>query len=484
MKPVVSSLVALAIAIAPLSVMAKPAHHGKAAHAKVSRPAFGGSATTGDKSLVVKHKVAKGHKAEKIADKADKCDKAEKSVVRVKASKKDGVVIKNVVHHAHNVDVSGAGHTEPKVEKGVLVAASMKTPASHGKANVKAPAKTSEMPKLPSPNAAKASKGGAEKGARKPAEKKFDTNDDNSGELTRDEDTAELVARIRGRNTASSSEEQVSGDEPRQRGTNGAQEKSEKNEKSDKSDKSEKAAKNAAHTTKPPCTKDPVEIVRGPEVERFELTKCDGKVAPLAVELLSILIRPGGAARPTAPLAELAKKPGPELAKGIRRADPRLIDRIQAVVDHFSKPGAPAKLSVISGYRPASVGSMHSSGRAIDFRVEGVKNEDVVLFCKTLPDTGCGFYPNSSFVHIDVREPGAGHVSWIDASGPGETPRYVPVWPPPSAAERHIHRASATTQRSTEELAEEGASLLRARRPLDRESMPEAVDDHPAEAEK
>lgn len=467
MKPVVSSLVALAIAIAPLSVMAKPTHHAKAAHAKT-----------------VKHKVEKGQKAEKLAekgekaDKADKCDKGEKSsMVRVvKAGKKDGALIKNVSHHAHNVDVSGGGHGEPKVEKGVLVAASMKTPISHGKANAKAPVKASEMPKLPSPNAGKPSKGGAEKGARKPAEKKVDV-DDNSGEPTRDEDNAELVARIRGRQNASSSEgKDDATDEGRKSGASGTR---------DKNEKHEKAAKNASHTTtpkQPPCTKDPVEVIRGPEVERFELTKCDGSVAPLAVEHLSILIRPGGAPRPTAPLAELAKKPGPELAKGIRRVDPRLIDRIQAVVDHFSKPGAPAKLSVISGYRPASVGSMHSSGRAIDFRVEGARNEDVVTFCKTLPDTGCGFYPNSSFVHIDVRDSGAGHVSWIDASGPGETPRYVPVWPPPSAAERHLHRASAT-ERSLEELAAEGEKLLRARRPLDRESMPEAVDEHPAEAD-
>jgi hypothetical protein len=426
MKPVVSSLVALAIAIAPLSVMAKPAHSTKAPHAKV-----------------VKHD--KSEKGSKLADKSEKSEKGEKSekMVRVKAGKKDGVTIKNVVHHAHNVDLGGAGHKEPKVENGVLVAASMKAPSAHGKGHIKPVSmkkSSEEMPKLPSPNAGKPSKGGAEKGSvRKPAEKKSESSDDNSGEPTRDEETAELVARIRGKNIASSDEH-----------------------------KSEKA-KNVAHDAKAPCAKDAVEIVRGPEVERFELTKCDGTVAPLAIERLSILIRPGGAARPTTPVAELAKKAGNELAPGIRRVDPRLVDRIQSVVDHFSKSGTPAKLSIISGYRPASVGSMHSSGRAIDFRVEGARNEDVVAFCKTIGDTGCGFYPNSSFVHIDVREPGAGHVSWIDASGPGETPRYVPVWPPPTApaAEKYLHRASATTQRSMEDLAEEGANILRARRPLD-----------------
>ncbi|WP_206734411.1 hypothetical protein, partial [Staphylococcus saprophyticus] len=31
---------------------------------------------------------------------------------------------------------------------------------------------------------------------------------------------------------------------------------------------------------KAPCMKSPVEIIRGPEIQRFELTKCDGSIAP------------------------------------------------------------------------------------------------------------------------------------------------------------------------------------------------------------
>jgi hypothetical protein len=101
------------------------------------------------------------------------------------------------------------------------------------------------------------------------------------------------------------------------------------------------------------------------------------------------------------------------------------------MIDHFAKPAATPKIFVVSGYRPTSQGSFHAMGRAIDFRFDGVENTDLVAFCKTLPDTGCGFYPNSSFIHLDVRDAGAGHVSWIDASGPGEKPAYVAVWPPP-----------------------------------------------------
>jgi hypothetical protein len=59
----------------------------------------------------------------------------------------------------------------------------------------------------------------------------------------------------------------------------------------------------------------------------------------------------------------------------------------------------------------------------------GVSNEQLVAYCRNVSDTGCGYYPNSSFVHLDVRAPRTGHVYWIDASGPGESPRYVAAWP-------------------------------------------------------
>lgn len=466
MKPVVSSLVALAIAIAPMTALAKP-------HAKPH----------------AKHKshVEADKKDDKVAKKDTDTDKAagEKSekapMIRVKAGKKDGAHVKPAIHHAHNVELGGAGHHEPKADgHGAIVAASMRAPLTHVKATTKAAPKASEMPKLPSPNAGKPSKGGAEKGARKPAAQKHETaNDANDGEPTRDEELAELVARIRGLKTSTAdndTKDVVRGAEKGDGPSHG-----DKSAKSASSSVHKGAADGSADTSKrkaEPCSKPPVEIVRGPEIERFELTTCDGTVAPLAVEHLSIMIRPGGAARPTAPIAELAKKKGPELAHGVRRADPRLIERLQSVVDHFSKSGSPTKLSIISGYRPASIGSMHSAGRAIDFRIDGAKNEEIVAFCKTLGDTGCGYYPNSSFVHVDVRDPGAGHVSWIDVSGPGEAPRYVAAWPPAAVDN---HRLEKTSMTRTERLAEEGESLLRARRPIDQESGSESDDDRPAE---
>jgi hypothetical protein len=102
--------------------------------------------------------------------------------------------------------------------------------------------------------------------------------------------------------------------------------------------------------------------------------------------------------------------------------DERLIRMVSMVSDHF---GGRA-IRVVSGFRPWSpdqytTESKHNVGRAMDFSIPGVPNEVVRDFCRSLPDVGCGYYPNSSFVHLDVREESA---YWIDYSGPGEAPRY------------------------------------------------------------
>jgi hypothetical protein len=192
------------------------------------------------------------------------------------------------------------------------------------------------------------------------------------------------------------------------------------------------------------CAKTPVEVVAGPESATFSLAKCDGRVTVTGVDQLSILARPSSAAKPKASLTALAKTHGADVAPGIRRIDSRLVERLESVVDHFRKEGQLAHVSLVSGYRPRSAGSYHSTGRALDFRLEGVTNESLAAFCKTLPDTGCGYYPNSLFVHMDVRDPGAGHVSWIDVSHPGEAPKYVNAWPLPAEAQDGTTKDSVT----------------------------------------
>jgi len=192
--------------------------------------------------------------------------------------------------------------------------------------------------------------------------------------------------------------------------------------------KGKKGAKNAKKAPKPPCLREAVHLDRFEEKQSFSLLTCEGAPAPFAIEHLSIMARPGGAPVPPEGVEVLAKRKGDIVAPGIKRLDSGLLERLQAVVDKL-RPKAAANLSVISGYRPASKGSLHAEGQAIDFSLVGATNVELVDACKTLDDTGCGFYPNSSFIHMDVRPKGAGHVSWIDASGPGEDARYVSAWP-------------------------------------------------------
>jgi len=102
--------------------------------------------------------------------------------------------------------------------------------------------------------------------------------------------------------------------------------------------------------------------------------------------------------------------------------DARLVSLLGVVSNHFGS----RKIEVVSGFRPYTPTqytphSNHNHGRAVDFRVVGVPNEAVRDFCRSLKNTGCGYYPNSTFVHMDVRDSSA---FWIDYSKPGEPPHY------------------------------------------------------------
>ncbi len=199
------------------------------------------------------------------------------------------------------------------------------------------------------------------------------------------------------------------------------------------------------------CFGPPVTMDRGGlEAETFSLVTCAGTPIEASRARLSALARPWGAPRSDAAPPAARHGRGRGSAPPVHLLDRGLASRLDAVARHF--PGH--ALSVVSGWRPKSRGSLHQSGRAIDVRVAGVTNSEVVGYCRTLTDTGCGFYPNSSFVHLDVRQKGTGMVTWIDASGPGESPRYVSEWPPredapaaappPSGDEAHEATEAAT----------------------------------------
>ncbi|MBI5537611.1 MAG: DUF882 domain-containing protein [Deltaproteobacteria bacterium] len=181
------------------------------------------------------------------------------------------------------------------------------------------------------------------------------------------------------------------------------------------------------------CLHDPVTIVRGADnhSENLVLTRCNGRPADGALQHFSTLVAPNLAAAPSnADASNHAKGAKSSRHPTIKSLDVGLMNRIQAIATHF--PGKSVRIA--SSYRPLSARSYHQTGRAVDLVLPGVRNEELVAFCRTLPDTGCGYYPNSSFVHVDVRAPGTGHVYWIDASKPGEAARYVTTWPEKSDA--------------------------------------------------
>lgn len=107
--------------------------------------------------------------------------------------------------------------------------------------------------------------------------------------------------------------------------------------------------------------------------------------------------------------------------------DERLIQLIAKVSDTFG--GRP--IDVVSGFRRerAAAGSRHRSGRAIDFRVSGVPNSALRDYLQTLDNVGVGYYPNSTFVHLDVRDK---WTYWVDHSGPGQPARYGGFWTRPA----------------------------------------------------
>jgi hypothetical protein len=99
--------------------------------------------------------------------------------------------------------------------------------------------------------------------------------------------------------------------------------------------------------------------------------------------------------------------------------DERLIQLVADVSDEFG--GRPIR--IVSGYREHSYApdSKHKVGQAFDFSIPGVPNEMVRDFLRSLPDTGVGYYPNSTHVHLDVRDK---PTYWVDYSAPGQKPQY------------------------------------------------------------
>jgi uncharacterized protein YcbK (DUF882 family) len=106
----------------------------------------------------------------------------------------------------------------------------------------------------------------------------------------------------------------------------------------------------------------------------------------------------------------------------VGRMHPRLASLFYRVCRYYASQGK--RIEVISGYRPAAKNSRspHKKGLAVDFRVKGVSNAALRDYLRKGYDkVGVGYYPNSVFVHFDVRQRSA---FWIDYSGPGQEAEY------------------------------------------------------------
>ena len=120
----------------------------------------------------------------------------------------------------------------------------------------------------------------------------------------------------------------------------------------------------------------------------------------------------------------------------VRQPPDRLLWQLYQVQQHFDAP-----VEIVSGYRHwARKTSRHFKGWAVDFRVDGVDPRTVWSFCKSFKDVGCGHYPTSGFVHMDIRDKS---YSWVDVSGPGEPARYVDGKRPAGGAKETAPAAAA-----------------------------------------
>ena len=92
--------------------------------------------------------------------------------------------------------------------------------------------------------------------------------------------------------------------------------------------------------------------------------------------------------------------------------DRQLLSQLNAIQDLL---GVNTEVQIISGYRSPATNeelrsksggvakkSFHMQGKAIDFRLAGVKLSDVRKAALSLKAGGVGYYPNSDFIHIDT----------------------------------------------------------------------------------
>ncbi|HEX5100912.1 MAG TPA: DUF882 domain-containing protein [Polyangiaceae bacterium] len=104
-------------------------------------------------------------------------------------------------------------------------------------------------------------------------------------------------------------------------------------------------------------------------------------------------------------------------------------DRLIRLLVEVSNTFGGRPIHIVSGYRTTSYfrDSRHKTSQALDFAIVGVPNAVARDYLMSLENVGVGYYPNSTFLHLDVR---ARSTHWVDYAGPGEAPRKTAHAPP------------------------------------------------------
>ena len=121
-------------------------------------------------------------------------------------------------------------------------------------------------------------------------------------------------------------------------------------------------------------------------------------------------------------ISRLLGDPGHQLLEGKEAwypIHPRLLTMMYYTCQHFDRWA-----EVISAYRVkkrSSKRSNHTKGRAIDFKMRGAPRRQLLAYVeKSFSRIGVGWYPRSTFIHLDTR---GRTYYWVDRSRPGQRQR-------------------------------------------------------------
>jgi uncharacterized protein YcbK (DUF882 family) len=92
--------------------------------------------------------------------------------------------------------------------------------------------------------------------------------------------------------------------------------------------------------------------------------------------------------------------------------DPRVVQLVFKAAYHFKSQ----RITIVSAWRAGA--GRHTTGEAVDFKLEHVQASQLAAWCRSLARAGVGIYTNArtQYVHLDVRDES---YHWIDASPPG-----------------------------------------------------------------